>query len=293
MPLAPGRHTIAFTDQGFERTAAVEVPAREGPLPVVLVLHGAGSEGARYLDADHWGRLARQYGFIAAAPDGLPWHPHQPARFRTNPRLWNSGQLEQGSPRTGIDDVAYCDRLLDRLSDDAWVDRDRISLVGHSNGGGMAFRLLNDRAETYRAAGVVAGQLPIQDPRPRAPRPVTYIIGAEDPLLPLSGGMTTSPWGPRRTEPVWELLERWAGAMRRYPGAGGETGRRETVDPATGVRRYDYLGLPPAAPLIAYVIPHHGHGWPGGASYNLPESVIGPISRAFDAAAVLAGWLVG
>ena len=53
------RIDASLLQDGRERTWHAEVPDTRGPLPLVVVLHGAGSEGPRYLDLQGWGELAR------------------------------------------------------------------------------------------------------------------------------------------------------------------------------------------------------------------------------------------
>jgi hypothetical protein len=60
------------------------------------------------------------------APDGLPARADREANFRTNPQLWNSGQLRPNSPRAAVDDVAFTRDLLDLLKEKVPYDEDRV-----------------------------------------------------------------------------------------------------------------------------------------------------------------------
>ena len=93
---APGRHELSLEAAGrtWHYLALVPSAARsERPLPVVLILHGAGGSGQAYLDHAGWAAKAEKEGFLAIAPDGQPARSDQPPSFLLNPRLWNTGQL--------------------------------------------------------------------------------------------------------------------------------------------------------------------------------------------------------
>ena len=78
------RIDATLLQEGIERSWHAEVPAAVigAPLILVVVLHGAGSEGPRYLDLQGWAELARREGVVVVAPDALPYDPGRPPRFR-------------------------------------------------------------------------------------------------------------------------------------------------------------------------------------------------------------------
>jgi polyhydroxybutyrate depolymerase len=160
-----------------------------------------------------WAEMSDRAGFLFVAPDGLPVRPNAAADFLTNPHVWNSGQLRAGSPRTGVDDVAFVATLLDDLKTRAPHDPKRVYVTGHSNGGGMSFRLAAKLADRIAAIATVAGLVNDPDPHPSRPVPTLFILGTKDPLTPLAGGESHLPWGSRTTKPVSEYLSTWARAI--------------------------------------------------------------------------------
>ena len=262
---------------GVERTWHAEVPATNDARPrtLVVVLHGAGSEGPRYLDLQGWGELARREGIIVVAPDAVAADPSRPPRFRDNPRIWNSGRAKPGEVRSQLDESAFLQLILDDLRRRGWViDPARRYLVGHSNGAALTWKLLAEEPERWAAGVSVAGGLVNLPPRHGPIRPLLAIFGDQDPLVPLAGGEVGLLWGMTRTvPPVLETLGKWA-SSEGLPFAPVEERRED------GVTRYRW------SPLLSAVVVHgQGHEWPGGGSSGLPPEIIGPHVGHFDATA--------
>ncbi|HEX4145351.1 MAG TPA: alpha/beta hydrolase-fold protein [Pirellulales bacterium] len=278
-PLEPGRFALTVASGGLERVAHLQIPEGhkpDGKAPLVLLLHGAGGSGSGMLDKDGWAAKADKEGFVAVAPDGVPLRPGTPADFRTNPRLWNSGQLKARSPRAAIDDVAYVGQLLDELSKKVPFDADRTFCSGHSNGGAMTFRLAEQIPQRFRAIGTVAGLMTADVARFKKPLPTLFILGTQDPLMPLAGGEVKLPWGSRQNSPVADSLATWAAAM-------GCTTEPTILSDRDGLKRVEYRSKSGGPALSVIYIEGHGHHWPGGQRI-LPESVVGSITRKLDAA---------
>lgn len=274
----PGRYKVEVKSGGYDRTALAVVPKGYKPTakpPLVLVLHGAGGDGVHVLDNDGWAAKADKEGFVAVAPTGLPALPRLAANFKTNPRLWNSGQLPARSPRAAIDDVAYVAALLDEVRKRVPGDPARVFATGHSNGGGMTFRLGAELSERFAALAPVAGMMAVKDPKPKKPMPTLYVIGTKDPLQPLAGGDVKLPWGNRTNGPVADYLTGWAKAL------GCET-EPKAVSEKDGLRRVQYPSKSDGPTLSVIYIEGQGHTWPGGKA-TLPESVMGPTTDKLNA----------
>lgn len=274
----PGRYKVEMKSGGFDRTALVVVPKRYklgAKPPLVLVFHGAGGDGVHVLDKDGWAAKAEKEGFIAVAPTGLPSLPRLAAEFKTNPRLWNSGQLNARSPRAAIDDVAYIATLLDEIQKRVPCDQTRVFVTGHSNGGGMTFRLGAELSQRFTAIAPVAGMMAVKDAMPKKPLPTLYVIGTKDPLQPLAGGEVKLPWGNRTNGPVADYLTGWAKAL------GCESEPMVTSE-KDGLKRVEYPSKVGGPTLSVIYVEGQGHTWPGGKA-TLPESVMGPITNKLNA----------
>lgn len=274
----PGRYKVEMKSGGFDRTALVVVPKGYKPgakPPLVLVLHGAGGDGAHALDNDGWAAKADKEGFLVVAPTGLPALPRLAANFKSNPRLWNSGQLPARSPRKAIDDVAYVAALLDEIEKRVPCDETRVFVTGHSNGGGMTFRLGAELSERFTAIAPVAGMMAVKDPKPKKPLPTLYVIGTKDPLQPLAGGEVKLPWGNRTNGPVADYLTGWAKALGCEP-------EPKVTSEKDGLKRVEYPSKSGGPTLSVIYVEGQGHTWPGGKA-TLPESVMGPITNTLNA----------
>lgn len=277
--LGSGTHTLTVAAAGYDWDCPVHVPAAydaRHPHPLVLVLHGAGGSGPMYLDRNGWAAKAEEQGFLVVAPNGLPALPAVQPDFRSNPRLWNTGQLKPRSPRAQIDDLLFFRALLTELERRLHVDQHRIYVTGHSNGAGMTFRLGIEMAERFAALAPVASPCWTADPRPVRPRPTLYIVGTVDPLVPLAGGDTTSPWGKRTMPPVDQTLRRWAAAL-------GCATEPQAVREDLGVKVVEYGPGREGVAFTVCFVKEQGHGWPGGQSEGLPARMIGPRTDKFKA----------
>jgi polyhydroxybutyrate depolymerase len=273
------RRDWALTSGGQEWTIHARIPKNlsgAGLRPLVLLFHGAGSGGERMLDDNGWADKAAREGFIAVAPDGLAARPHRPPQFFLNPRLWNDGQLRPNALRVKIDDTAFVAALLDDLAGRLPIDPGRVFAAGHSNGAGLVFRLGNAMAGRWAGLAAVAGHCWISDPRPARPLPTLYIVGTEDPLIPVAGGEVTMPWGQKTNPPVRRSLEVWARGMGVE-----EVPRTIEKHPAATVEMYGRETDPGF--IRAVYVTGQGHGWPGGRESILPERFMGPALKTFRA----------
>lgn len=277
---SPGRHEVTLQAVGFWWRYHAHVPEShpDPGLPVVVVLHGSGGSGSACLDDLGWAELAEREGFLAVAPDALPAEPEKRADFLRNPRVWNSGQHPPERPRSQIDDVAFFDELLTDLAKRWPIDRGRIYVAGHSNGGAMAFRLAAERAERFAAIAAVSGLCWVTDPQPARRVPTLLLVGLKDPLMPACGGHVILPWEVREALPLNAVVRLWANAL----GLPTEPTRLEASD---GVIIQDYAepAAPEASPFRVVLVEGHGHHWPGAPVNPLHSVLLGPCHPTLNA----------
>lgn len=270
-PPVPGRFSVTLKVSDYDRIAHVHIPGsytKDAPPALVLVLHGAGGNGRVILDHNGWATKAEKEGFVAVAPDGLPARPNEPANFASNPALWNSGQLRSRSPRAAIDDVAFIRELLDTLKERIPYDADRVYCCGHSNGGGMTFKLAADLSERFQAVGTVAGLMAVPNPQPKKPLPTLSIFGTKDPLVPIEGGEIRLPWGNKQNPPVAETLVAWAKSI------GCET-QPKVLSDENEIKKEEYPSKTGGPILTVLLLEGQGHQWPGSKSFA-PVAAMGP-----------------
>jgi polyhydroxybutyrate depolymerase len=124
-----------------------------------------------------------ELGFLYAAPDGTIDCSSQ--------RFWNATDACCDFCNSSVDDVAFLSAVLDEVEEQLTVDPLRIYLVGHSNGGFMAYRLACDLADRIAAVATLAGAtwLDPQSCNPSEPVHILQIHGTNDAAVPYGGGL--------------------------------------------------------------------------------------------------------
>src|SRR5262245_26364613 len=150
-----------FKHNGHDRTYILHLPKgyKNDPVPLVVALHGAASNGAQTERLTGFDRIADEKGFAVVYPDGLE-------------RIWRYTELMD---RKGIDDIGFIVALVDKLVKDKVADPKRVYATGISNGAYMSNALAARHADTFAAIAPVAGtfvRLPGDRPKPARPVPV-------------------------------------------------------------------------------------------------------------------------
>ncbi|HMQ14769.1 MAG TPA: alpha/beta hydrolase-fold protein [Phycisphaerae bacterium] len=276
----PGTHSLNITANGRARTWTLHLPptfVHGEPAPVVFLLHGLAGNGRQFLTDSGWDAAADTHGFIAVAPDALGANPNAAPNVVTNPRTWTATQFSLGGETTNRD-VLFFDALLARVQELLGFSIDEVFVAGHSNGGSMTFVLASERGNRIAAAGIVASHWIGVGPAPDPAVPTLYIVGAVDPLAPLTGGATDE-FG-NTTPSINFTLTRWALAL------GCDTPAREVSD-VGGLRTVEFDGCNQAATFRALFIEGQGHTWPGQPAPPLPEGAFGPATDLLDATATI------
>ena len=187
-----------------DRPYGLKVPAGydgEHPAPLVVVLHGYTSNGET--QANYFGlpALADKAGFLLATPNGT--------RDLFGNRFWNATDACCDWFRTGVDDVAYIDAVIDEIGARHAVDPTRVFVVGHSNGAFMSHRYACDRSGRVAAIVTLAGmQWKDQSQcKPSSPVSVLQVHGRNDATVRYEGG--SMPNGASYPGAV-ETVEDWA-----------------------------------------------------------------------------------
>ncbi|MGH9127142.1 MAG: alpha/beta hydrolase family esterase [Acidimicrobiales bacterium] len=281
--------------------------------PLVIQLHGGGGNGRGIDRLTRFHSLADRGHFAVVSPSGLGhrWNVGRAAAGRGEDAHDGEVADAASSPTSGADDVGFLTTLIDCVA--AWlpIDRQRVSVVGISNGAMMSARLAAERPDSVAAIGQVAGTAPIEARQwwhPTRPVPVIQIHGTADPILPYAGGDVQLRRSLRRGAGQVLGVDEWAnllvatnrtaagaggpspapgaGGPSPAPGADGTSPQPEVTTPAPGVTVRAWRGPTPEADVQFWRVDGGGHTWPGGIQY-LPERLVGPTSDAFDATAVM------
>lgn len=253
-PLGPGDHRRAIEIDGVERSYLVHVPPAHDanrPAPVVLVLHGAGTNARMTVDFTGMNDKADQAGFVAVYPNGTG--------LAGVMLTWNAGGWldRKGKP----DDVAFIARVLDDLAAVVRVDLKRVYAAGMSNGGMMCYRLAAELSDRIAAIAPVAGTLALEDYQPKRPVPVIHFHGTADRLVPFGpprGGARAVP-GLKSVEETIALCAKANGC----PEQPAEDALPDRADDGTTVRRRVYGPGKDGSEVVLIVVEGGGHTWPG------------------------------
>jgi len=284
-PFTPGTHRVLTEKRvsGVRRSYYVHVPpGHDGvtPLPVVLALHGAFSTARDLERYTGLSGLSDREGFLVVYPQGIG--------LGDLFRHWNSGACCGKARKLDLDDVGFALGTVDDVARRIPVDRNRLYVMGHSNGGMMAYRIAAERSDAVAALAVVSatigGRASPEEPEWVAPRPnrpvsVLAIHGRDDENVPYEGGRGAESHGKSSTISVTRSIDLW----RDADGCGGEPIVATTF--AGRVERRTWSGCAGGAEVTLYSVADWGHDWPGGPyTAKLPE---GDPMRDFSAAEII------
>jgi len=151
--------------------------------PLVLSLHGYGSNGAD--TASRVGLTTRvdEHGYLLAYPDGT---------IINGERGWNASCC--GALYSDVDDVAYLRAVIADMSTRYHVDPKRVFVIGISNGGFMAHLLGCQAADRIAAMVTHAGTMFLGEPpscQPTAAVALRHSHGTADETVAYDGGAWT------------------------------------------------------------------------------------------------------
>jgi polyhydroxybutyrate depolymerase len=169
---------------GGDRPAELKTPAMltEGKqYPLLVVLHGYGVNGFVQSAFFRVTGLPAADQALLVAPDGTT--------DSSGRQFWNADAACCDFEHKNPDDVAYIGGLIDDISADWPVDKNQIFVLGHSNGGFMAYRMACERADVIAAIGSLAGNASSSPTtcNPAKPVNVVHLHGTVDDMVPYSG----------------------------------------------------------------------------------------------------------
>jgi polyhydroxybutyrate depolymerase len=195
--LPTGSTTITVASGGLQRTAIVHVPADlpAGPVPLLMLFHGAGQDGAYFEQNTGFSTIADAVGAIAVYPFAM-------GESRAGGRpFWNINDSDPAQP----DDVGFARDLITMMQQQGCTDPARTFATGMSNGGSMVSRLGCELSDRIAAIAPISGGYGSQPPCvPVRPVSVLEIHGTADRVVPYVGR------GASAAGAVYPYLARWA-----------------------------------------------------------------------------------
>lgn len=242
------------------RTYRVHVPrdySEERAWPLILMLHGAFSTAE---DIEKWSGLsdlADREGFVVAYPNGIGLFGFL--------QHWNAGHCCGRGSADNVDDVGFLNHVIRDISDRLHIDPRRLYVVGHSNGGMLAYYYAAQESGRVAGIGVVAGSIgssksahepPFRVGPPERAVPLIAVHGRDDESVPFEGGSGLRS-GKRRYVSVLDSVESWA----RYAGCKRAPEVRE--DPEGGQRIMTWRDGDGNVLAVLRILDGWGHMWPG------------------------------
>ena len=262
---AGGAVATSITVDGLERTYLVRAPERaveDAPLPLLLVIHGAGGNAAKAEAATGMTGLSDADGFIVAYPQGTQ------AADVAGEYSWNAGACCANPVRKNIDDVGYINAMIDDIATDYPVDPARIYVAGFSNGGMLAYRLACELDRRVAGIAVVAGALNVTSCEAPAATSVLMIHGTGDLTVPYTGGKTNERTAGRFGQWHNASLDDAIGYWSWRDGCSGEP--VTSVDGSLTYAAYD--ACDEGVKLDVVTIDGGGHVWPSKAKGSFDAS---------------------
>ena len=277
------KNTVDIEINGFRRTYLVHVPTGytpDIPLPLVVVIHGAFDTAQGMEQVSGFSLLADREGFIVLYPNGmgiLGFLQH-----------WNAGHCCGKAADDQVDDVGFVAATIEDVCSRLRVDRDRIYMVGFSNGGMLAYRFAAERGDLLAAVAPMAASIggrPSQDlPEWRIPEPVQPVSmipmhGLLDDDVPYEGGISRHRGGTRTYWSVEQSVEFWVAAN----GCKSPPVIQNLYDGKVVLK--DWKNCTNKTEVSLHLINGWGHVWPG-SSFTAALAADDPFQH-FDAAEVL------
>ncbi|HEU0029725.1 MAG TPA: alpha/beta hydrolase-fold protein [Kofleriaceae bacterium] len=167
---------------GGDRPVTLQIPEHTAgqTYPLVLILHGYGANG--FLQQAYFGLddLAERGDAFVLAPDGLT--------DSSNKQFWNADAVCCDFDGKNPDDVGYLSGMVEDVIASWPIDPKQVRVIGHSNGGYMAYRLACERSDLFTSIVSLAGNASTGVTcAPTTPIDVLHIHGTADATVPFTG----------------------------------------------------------------------------------------------------------
>ena len=265
----------SFVHDEETREYIVYLPDAYSPgtaLPLVINLHGFGSNSSEQRLYSGMNLVAETEGFIVVYPQGLP----RQAVFGGFGNSWDAGF------GTDVDDVGFLSALIDRLWTDYGIDLSRVYATGMSNGGYMSYELACSLSDRIAAVASVTGSMTLEtfdNCDPQRPVPVLQFHGTADPVVAYNGI-------PFFSKGIEEVIDYWV-TFNGCP-APADTTQIDDSAPNDGstVALLAYDDCAAGTDVEFYKIFGGGHTWPGafpipGAGSTNQDIQASPLIWAF------------
>ncbi|MDY0076132.1 MAG: T9SS type A sorting domain-containing protein [Bacteroidales bacterium] len=217
------------------------------PLPLLIAMHGYTQTANSIMNFSAFNQLADEQNFMVVYPQGIG----------------NSWNVDFGGGSTA-DDVGFINALIDKLSGNFLVDKNRVYATGFSNGGFMSYRLAYELPEKIAAIAPVAGTIASQafaNWEATNAKPILHIHGTGDFIVPFDGIGGS-------IESVDTLLDFWI-AFNGCNSTPTVTELPDLVQEGSTVTQYEWNQCDSAKPIKLLKVINGGHTWPGTSASGI------------------------
>jgi poly(3-hydroxybutyrate) depolymerase len=253
-----GYEENSFAFDGGERSYWLRAPPdRQGALPLIIALHGAGETAGSFAGETHLAAAGDAAGMIVAFPSGIG----RDGRETFNARICCGEAVAKN-----IDDIGFIGALIDDVAAHHPLDRRRLYATGMSNGGMLVYQLAALHPEWFAAiapvsatiGGMMRGGGSYLIPPPTEPVPVMIIHGMKDGYVLYDGGASPNLTFPDR----WKLGA--SDALSFWAAADGCSDAAAVSEPVPGkLREIRYRNCRNGSEVRLLAIEDGGHSWPG------------------------------
>jgi polyhydroxybutyrate depolymerase len=239
--------TLTMSHDGKTREYILYVPQiydGSTDVPLVLNLHGYGSNMGQQILYGDFRKIADTANFILVVPNGL--------EDASNTQYWNFFLPN------GEDDLGFLSALIDELDNTYSINTDRVYSTGMSNGGYMSIYLACNLSSKITAVASVTGTMApnaLSNCSPSRPVPTMMIHGTNDSTVPYNGNMTSAS--------VPDVLAHWVNQTNcNITPTITSVPNISTSDGCTA-ERHLYTGGTNGATVEHFKIIDGAHTWPG------------------------------
>ena len=248
----PGDVALTFESGGVQRSYRLAVPDdydQDTPAPLILNLHGSGSNAVQQSIYSDLPRQAAARGMLTITPDAIAAN-------------WQLGA-------TGTDDD-FLVALVRSVEDQYCIDLDQVDVAGLSLGSWKAAVMVCVHPDTFAAAGLVAVEV---HPNVCPAKPVIAFHGTADHVVPYGEGADPG-------VVVTGFNADLPGAhqnMAAWAKAAGCEAQQDVNKIGSDVELWTYPGCDAGVDVQLYTVVHGDHTWPGS------KITIGPTTHTIDA----------
>lgn len=274
-PLSAGDYTFSFTHNDNVRFYKVHVPAQydsSKPTPLVFSFHGGGGDMNIQSNDKFYNHISKsnKEGFVVVFPNG--YSKFSSGKFAT----WNAGKCCGDARDKKVDDVGFIKEIIERLSSQLNIDKNKIFATGMSNGGMMSYRLACELPGVFKAIAAVAGSDNTIDCDPSTIVSILHIHARNDDRVLFNGGsgqMLSKIEKSQVTDffSVPETISKWVKIN-------GCDDKPTKVLEVTGAYCELYSSCKKKSEVKLCVTEEGGHSWPGGIKPRGNEKTSSAIS---------------